>query len=96
MNRRAEQRNWLSRSAPCGCAADSSALMQSATLRPRWLWAESVHQQAIAEEASAVLVSMRCGRSSARRALHKQGHARPRAMARDIRNHRAIATRVLS
>ena len=26
----------------------------------------------------------------------QQGHARPRAMARDIRNHRAIATRVLS
>ncbi len=27
-----------------GCAADGSALMHSATLRPRWLWAAPVHQ----------------------------------------------------
>jgi hypothetical protein len=36
-------------------------------------------------------VPMRCHRSSVRRALRKQGHARPRAMARDVRNQPAIA-----
>jgi hypothetical protein len=39
-----------------------------------------------------VLVPMCCGRSSARRAMRKQG---PRAMARDVRNQPAIATRFL-
>ncbi len=61
-------------------------------------WEAPVHQQpgTTAEEASDVLVPMRCGRSSARRALRKLGHARPRAMARDVRNQSAIATRFLS
>jgi hypothetical protein len=36
-------------------------------------------------------VPMRCHRASVRRALRKQGHARPRAMARDVRNQPAIA-----
>ena len=46
-------------------------------------------------------VPMRCGRSSARRAVRKQGHARPcphstRHGPRDVRSQPAIATRVLS
>ncbi len=44
-----------------------------------------------------MLVPMRCGRSSARRAMCKQGHDRiPCAMACDVRNQPAIATRFLS
>ncbi len=39
---------------------------------------------------------LRCGRSSARRAMRKQGHASRRAMARDVRKQPAIATRFLS
>ena len=61
-------------------------------------WEAPVHQQpgATAAAASVVLVPMCCGRSSARRAMRKQGHASPRAMARDVRNQPAIATRFLS
>ncbi len=39
-----------------------------------------------------MLVPMRCGRSSARRVMRKQGHARPRALARDVRNQSARDT----
>ena len=35
-------------------------------------------------------VPIRCRRSSARRAMREQGHARPRAVARDVRNQPAI------
>ncbi len=39
-----------------------------------------------------MLVPMRCGRSSARRVMRKQGHARPRALARNVRNQSARDT----
>ena len=72
-------------------------LLGRARVRSVSCWEAPVHQQpgATAAAASAVLVPMRCGRSSASRHA-QQGHASPRAMARDVRNQPAIATRFLS
>ena len=68
-----------------GCAASSRARVRSATLLLVSRWEAPVQQQpgSTAEKSSAVPVPMRCDRSSAHRAMRKQGHARiPRAMAR--------------
>ena len=60
-----------------GCAAVLCFLAVRSCKAPPYAlvscWEAPVHQQpgATAEEASAVLVPMRCGRSSARRALRK-------------------------
>ncbi len=81
-------------SCPAGRTKRHLAPSLAAGRRP---FINSPFTNSLARRGIAMPVSMRCGRSSARHACASKampGHARPGAMARNIRNQPAIATRV--